>query len=272
MIRRHALRRRRRLIAERAISMSGICCRPLGLDDLDSEYWKYPNSDDIFVRLQSASSSALRPIDRDERQELLRMIGRGAPVSSPFGQSQAAATGGGWRRISDVDTIRRLVDALGKSERESQLRQNLVSILLIDRKSGPEKSQSDGGDDTKEENGADMEGEGEGDQDDEDNQAEDDAEEAAEEKDVPVASTRTLRKSSGSSEGGGRDKDSTPVALKLIKGKGANIPSEFIINMESVSAMQDNEPCEVEDLTHRDFFTFGKKSVILKLKACDAFF
>lgn len=122
----HTLRRRRRLIADKAINMSGICTRSLGVDDAGREYWKFPTSDDLLICL----GGTRRP-DPEDCDDLNRELGRPVLKSS---QEDAMKTHK-WLRVSKTDEIRSIVDLLGNSEAESSVRQNIVSLLLMDRSS-----------------------------------------------------------------------------------------------------------------------------------------
>ena len=70
---RHALRRRRSLVAKRAISLAGINCRPLGADDSGREYWRFPTSDILFVRdgeSEGVDGMRSRDVDKEAFRKL----------------------------------------------------------------------------------------------------------------------------------------------------------------------------------------------------------
>jgi hypothetical protein len=64
---RHAVRRRRTLVAKRALSLAGISCRPLGTDKAGREYWRFPTSDDLFIR----GINPVRDMDKEAFNQLL---------------------------------------------------------------------------------------------------------------------------------------------------------------------------------------------------------
>ena len=68
---RHSLRRRRSLVAKRAISLAGISCRPLGTDLTGREYWRFPTSIDLFVREgDGAGCVGSRDVDKEAFKKL----------------------------------------------------------------------------------------------------------------------------------------------------------------------------------------------------------
>lgn len=71
---RHTMRRRNKVVGERAVSMTGISVLPLGYDDCGREYWKFPVSEDLFVCSEHLSDDAQRAFQDqllEDRAELL---------------------------------------------------------------------------------------------------------------------------------------------------------------------------------------------------------
>lgn len=286
---RHTQRRRRKLVGLRAVSLTGAALWPLGYDSAGFEYWKFPVSDDLFV-----FATALGDSDRSEFQRMLLMeqrqqqqlelepeIGSDAVLAARMLQPRR------WKRISDVATICRITDLLGKDANERHLRRSIINEFLIERKVGA-------------------------------------AEEAAALAVAPVAAasataTETAAAAAGASStaeaqqgpnstdekaiaagGGGDDAsaaasadtadasaedatagralrkpapDNTPVALKLQTSKGHDIPAEFVIPQETAfdeeaELEEANRTGAAEPQTEEDFdrralryfsFTKGRK-------------
>lgn len=102
------------------MSLSGISLKPLGHDDSGAEYWKLPTSDALFVRTGGARNS--------DKEDFLRAIGREvSPADSDLRDSPRQ-----WKRLSDVEAIRRLTDLLGDSPRERDLRRNIQQSRVLD--------------------------------------------------------------------------------------------------------------------------------------------
>lgn len=145
---RHTLRRKNKVVGQRAVTMTGISVLPLGYDDAGREYWKFPVSEDLFICTQPLSD-----VCQAEFQE--RLLQEAREMSSvqdesdvvmdvdileerknivPTATTTAPAEGErNWKRISDVSSIRRIVELLGTSTTEQALRTNVINALLLER-------------------------------------------------------------------------------------------------------------------------------------------
>eukprot|EP01035_Chromulina_nebulosa_P019311 gene19311-25173_t len=61
---RHTIRRRRKVIGDKAVSMAGISIKSLGRDNNYREYWKFPVSDDLFVTYDGPVDAEKKEFDR----------------------------------------------------------------------------------------------------------------------------------------------------------------------------------------------------------------
>lgn len=102
------------------MSLSGISLKPLGHDDSGAEYWKFPTSDALFVCTGGACNS--------DKKDFLRAIGRDVS-SADFDLRDVPRQ---WKRLSDVETLRSLMDLLGDSPRERDLRRNIQQSRVLD--------------------------------------------------------------------------------------------------------------------------------------------
>ena len=117
----HAFRRCRNKAAEKVIWLSGITLQPLGFDDAGHEYWKFPSCDDLFVcktRSGGMFNEQLKVALTESKIEM-----------DPQSKTQKSLI---WKRITDVATIRKVIDILGRSSNESHLKQALVYYFLVD--------------------------------------------------------------------------------------------------------------------------------------------
>jgi hypothetical protein len=174
--------------------MAGVSSRSLGTDDAGREYWRFPSSEDLFIRDNDGGPAV---IDEDEtafKKMLAEAIHNKSPRYGGDGEDDddgnedddghrhgnarmdveednshdhhhhhhpnakneegrqhidnnkdsaikqhgvsytKPSSKKGWKRVSDVAQIRRIVDLLGDSDKELQLRKNMVTSLLSDRK------------------------------------------------------------------------------------------------------------------------------------------
>ena len=144
---RHTLRRKNKVVGQRAVTMTGISVLPLGYDDAGREYWKFPVSEDLFICTQPLSD-----VCQAEFQERLLQEAREMSVQNesdgvmdvdiqeerknivPTTTATTATEGDrNWKRISDVSSIRRIVELLGTSSSEQALRTNVINALLLER-------------------------------------------------------------------------------------------------------------------------------------------
>jgi hypothetical protein len=132
---RHTLRRRRKAVGLRAISMCGISIQPLGYDDQDFEYWKFPFSSDLFICYRNG----VKPydIDKDEFNRLIQSIKTNGKVleNGPelLSKAESSTDKKVWVRINDVEVIKTIVACLGASYKEEWLKKNLITEVLADR-------------------------------------------------------------------------------------------------------------------------------------------
>jgi hypothetical protein len=126
---RHLLRRRRNIVGEKALSMSGISQQPLGYDIYHNEYWKFPFCSDLFVKVSGLTdpSQSNRAFSEDQR-DFYKMIGHNSVDSSA-----STATNFHWIRIQDLDVIKSITSLLGNSLSEQQLRLNLIKEVIVDK-------------------------------------------------------------------------------------------------------------------------------------------
>jgi len=89
-------------VAENAIHLSGIQIQSLGKDDDNREYWKFPNSDFIFVC---------------------------CPTSTPSVATSSEKSDSTWKILTTTEQMQAIVDKLGCSFIESKLAQNLIEVI-----------------------------------------------------------------------------------------------------------------------------------------------
>jgi hypothetical protein len=137
---RHTLRRKNKVVGQRAVTMTGISVLPLGYDDAGREYWKFPVSEDLFVCAEPRSDDvqaefqAYLESTRKELEDNLKMDidAEGAGDTKKIAVN-ATANDKRWKRISDLSQVRRVVELLGASAGEQALRTNIINALLLER-------------------------------------------------------------------------------------------------------------------------------------------
>ena len=119
---RHAVRRRRRLIAELIIMKSGLSIQPLGYDNKGRMYWVFPTTNDLYI----SSSSAAKDVSL--RRALAAMLQR--PEKDI--DRDVKPTTRTWLHTSSLENVKYIVDHLGNSDNERTLRVNLIGLFLSD--------------------------------------------------------------------------------------------------------------------------------------------
>jgi hypothetical protein len=117
-----------------------------------SEYWRFPTSDDLFIRDGGPGSlvdpdreafnklHAMRETDKDAIEDSKidikteQLINHKTPIKNENENDPQTLGWKGWKRVSGVDQIRRIVEHLEDSQQEQELRNNLVTSLLADRR------------------------------------------------------------------------------------------------------------------------------------------
>ena len=239
-LRRHTLRRRRKVVGDRVVSYVGISTKPLGIDRNGSEYWKLPTCDDLLILFKASSrASSQHPTNMEDGY--LRYIAGG-------GQSSKT-----WKRISNTRDIQRLAELLDDAS-ELNLKMNIVNLFLLEQPP-PAAQPQDAEEDAANDNQMIVQG-----KDDEEEELDDSGEAAAaaEERseENPLESKIDNKKKSSI-----KDSDNVPVALMLRTDKGPDISKYYVIEQENAFEDEaDVETGENEDDEHRSFeyFTFGK--------------
>lgn len=144
---RHTIRRRRRVVADRIASLSGMSIQPLGYDDCGRSYWQFPNSLALFI--SPPCSLEDREPDRDALLNMLKSSGKtkkprvsnGATVAAISSTSTEsadslagneledgapAARADNWIIVEDLDAVGSVIDLLGRSADEISLRKTLA--------------------------------------------------------------------------------------------------------------------------------------------------
>ena len=128
----HMIRRRRIAVANKALSISGISSSPLGKDNAGREYWTFSYTDFLFV--------ACGVVDETEA-ELRAMLEALKPNSDDVNtkcvnfednKNRASIT---WKVFRTYGEIRNIVDSLGKTSKEQELKKQIVTTLLVGKKS-----------------------------------------------------------------------------------------------------------------------------------------
>jgi hypothetical protein len=128
----HMIRRRRIAVANKALSISGISSSPLGKDNAGREYWTFSSTDFLFV--------ACGVVDETEA-ELRAMLEALKPNNMDYTtksvdfkdiKSNASIT---WKVFRTYAEIRNIVDSLGKTSKEQELKKQIISTLLVGKKS-----------------------------------------------------------------------------------------------------------------------------------------
>jgi len=130
------------------------------------EYWKFPTSEDLFIckacdtdpdrdsfrqlMEQQHSDNDVVVVDVAGSVEDVSLLGKRSliPVETldivvDCATAQQSNGVKQWRRISEVSTIRHVVDLLGHSTAEQHLKKNIVNFLLLERGSSSNTSASD---------------------------------------------------------------------------------------------------------------------------------
>ena len=242
------LRRKRRRVVSLVLSMAGISVRPLGQDDKNRIYWKFPSSQALFICSTMGSAGeaqklAFHELVQSQRNQHSTTL---ATPSVPFVYKMPE-----WKIITEPTQILALSNALGPSTEEQALRRNLVDTFT--RRNGIYKNIS------AKKNTASIEGIIKN------TTAEEQALSAT---DMQVDSIDLIEEMK-TKEHPGNDsmnvvsfkdtRDQTPVELVLLDGKSMSIEQEVVIAEES--AFQDqpvNELGEEPDFGS-EFMVFGKK-------------
>lgn len=153
----HALRRRRSVVAKRAISLAGISCRPLGVDDKGREYWIFPSGRNLFIR--KGERGADMNIDKEAFNRLLlggksnmengennkikkySFVDNTDDKKCELEQIVTKNNLKDWKVVTNVEDVRRVGEYLGDSVSEADLKVNLMLFLSLDRKE--RKSETD---------------------------------------------------------------------------------------------------------------------------------
>jgi hypothetical protein len=247
---RHLLRRRRNIVGEKALSMSGISQQPLGYDVYHNEYWKFPFCSDLFVKVSGLTepSQSKHAFSEDQR-DFYKMIGHDAVDTGV-----STATNYHWIRIHDLDAIKSIASLLGNSLVEQQLRLNLIKEVIVDKTLQTKDSSLPTSTNLT-------------------------ANETSltsavsttnlSTQDLPTNATDGHALTSSSKKGSVDLSDTaTPVALKLYLTKGVEVPSSVMIQEEAafvdsdnVEGINDGENPDEDDegLNHLSFNTKSKK-------------
>lgn len=237
---RHSQRRRRKIVSDNVILMSGLHVNSIGTDDDGRVYWKFPVSNDLFV-------CSGYP-DIKERIEFNDLVG----LSSKVSDSDKNLS---WKRISDDNLIKQIASVLGNSNNEQLLRTNIINFILFERtalsvalQSNQNEENSDSHEDIDEEEVQNDEEEVD-DQDGNIEESEQTNSRISARKKTPVPpAARSIDKSI----------DNTPVALKLLTDKGADIleyysiPSEVVFEDIDVTSGEENH-------SFSEYFTYGSR-------------
>lgn len=123
---RHTQRRKRRIIAERAVARCGVNALPLGYDRFGYEYWKFPFCNDLFIIFNSEFNSNSLNLDPDYLafQKLIN------PNKALTGNATGLPRF--WVRIQDTKSIYAIY-SLCNDYKELKLRSNIMNELLLER-------------------------------------------------------------------------------------------------------------------------------------------
>jgi hypothetical protein len=237
--------------------MSGISTQPLGYDDAGRSYWQFPHTSPLFI----APKKNLHDREPD-RENLLRQLHpemcrapSPPPCPSQVGNSSLShgddnvKEEGDWYVISDPTLITKLMESLGNSISE----RNLRKALSLRFNSNLESSQNTSPPAEKKDLRAE-----------EQEQEAEEEEEGEEEKEQPVRVTsrrEKLERESVKRKGEGK-----PVTLRLLPEKGAEMQSSFIVKQENVFGNRDNDGDGPEDSdddddlssSYLEYFSFSK--------------
>lgn len=133
---RHAARRQRVKVADLAICMAGAIIRPLGVDDMGREYWRFPSCRGLFIcngpygnEDEVAFNTSLKKIRANEhKQNGGGSRGRTIP-GADLNTSPKAGENQLWKVVIGNANIRVLASHLGGSRNETQLRRKLRSYF-----------------------------------------------------------------------------------------------------------------------------------------------
>lgn len=236
---RHTLRRRRKLIGDQVVAMSGLSTIALGTDPSGRSYWKFPASDNLFIY----TGVAVFP----EKEQFYNLL----DVKQKDFLRQPISTGAKWKVISDTNTIRNVVTLLGQSSTAQALRQNILNFILMKRDLGLESQPSskiesrDTYDSLRHAENGDANS-------DEDSDKESTSSEVA-------AKSENRRESARTSAAA----DLEPVALRLLKDKGLDVLPLYEIAEEAV--FEDFYAADIADdedeVSHREYFSHSRKYV-----------
>eukprot|EP00981_Chlorochromonas_danica_P010092 scaffold3044_cov176-Ochromonas_danica.AAC.10 len=292
---RHTLRRRRKAVGEKAITICGISVQPLGYDDNGFEYWKFPFSPDLFIAYDEQEGSGNgavsggkkeRDQDRVDFEKLIRKpdLTEGSSSTTTSTITSSATTTGGvskgkvWVRVSDLEVIKRIVACLEPGARTSSscslLRKNLINNLLADRLLGTSSKHAHSDDtsssndkeeeakEKKEDEKMEVEDQEEGE---DDRRQEDDEDDEDDDEDHRSAAAKKDALAASSSSSSLLTPATTPVALQLLVNKGQDISSSYHIQEEQVFEEDDTNHDDAQEEEEEgneasQYFTFSKRN------------
>lgn len=228
------------MIADKIAVLSGISTQPLGYDDSGRSYWLFPNISTLFV----APKKSL--VDREpDYQALLNML---QSHTKSTRTSRTVDESGDWYMISDLTVISQIIDLLGKSKNEINLRNALnlrfsAEIMRsLKEKSDPNSTTPENRTKSKtvEESSPEPEPEPE--------------------KDENSQNTKYGKREKLEREAVRRKGEGKPVLLSLVKEKGVEVQPRFVIKQENVFDNEREGESDEDEESYLDYFTFSKSS------------
>jgi hypothetical protein len=247
---RHTLRRRRKLVGLRAISMCGISVQPLGYDDDKNEYWKFPFSPDLFVCYYSDRNNGFVDKDQLDFARLIKKDLESNPNAMKVEDVEKENANKVWVRINDVEVMKKIAACLGTSRHETMLRNNMITELLVGRMN--EQSKKNTFSNNSRPNQSSTSATNVNDEAEMEDDNNEDEEEEEEDNSRPITSSAITRQS-----------ENAPHALKLFvnKGQGINdyvhIQEEKVYTDEYEKSLSDNEDNEDDDASQ--YFSFSNR-------------
>lgn len=143
---RHEIRRRRRVVADRIASLSGMSTQPLGYDDSGRSYWQFPNSSSLFISPPhslhdrepdcEALLSMIKPTGKAKKggNKALAVVAQAGADTDDMEEANDVASdrGGEWVVVEDVLAIAKVIELLGRSAGEMSLRKSLSNYYAGD--------------------------------------------------------------------------------------------------------------------------------------------
>jgi hypothetical protein len=245
-------------------NLAGMSTQPLGYDDRGRAFWRFPNSASLFI----SPPSPLREREPD-RDSLLDMLYPGQRTTPNTDSNNGSSHD--WILVSDLTVVAHIIELLGRSATEVNLRQALVlrynhdmtqdtkskapAKVKEERKEAPDVDHvSDAPQGTK----------GNGDKEDE-----------SDDSDKALIGTIISRREKHAREATKKKGEGKPVKMRLVPDKGADVLPRYVIKEEKVfddeNTVEDSDSDGEDGSDHIQYFVFSRSSKCYPIALVDVF-